>query len=163
MEISGTNLIFNKKMTILFSLFFLGRITKLSLTTLHIPILIEISVLVVAIILCVFELIVTDNYSKSYFSVRLSLIFCVLTEIGIFSMFGQQLQDKSSGVSEKIYATDWPMFFYSYGKDGKFLMMITAMRSRRAEVLTAGGFMKLNLGTFMSVSAHIFGMISHLS
>lgn len=90
--------------------------TKLSLKTLHFPILVKIMVLNVAIILCVFELITAENHLIANVSVRLTLMMCVLNEIFLFSLFGQQLQDKSAAVCEKIYAADWLQFVNSFGK-----------------------------------------------
>lgn len=130
--------------------------SNITRNVLHVPIFVEIVVLIATIILCVFESIVTENYLSSKFSSRLALMFCVMTEIFMFSWLGQRLQDKSVDVCDKIYAMKWQKFLEHSNtrvrKDFELLITITMMRSRRAEVLNAGGFMKLNFGAFMSVS-----------
>lgn len=129
--------------------------SKLTREVFHIPIFIEIVVLIATIILCVFESIVTENYLSSKFSSRVTLMSCVMTEIFMFSWVGQRLQDKSADVCGKIYEMQWLKMQHLNEKDRKsfgYLMKITMMRSKRPEILNAGGFLKMNFGAFMSVS-----------
>jgi hypothetical protein len=122
---------------------------------LYIPILVEVSTLVFAIILCLFEWILEEDYFSTKFSSRSNLLVCVINEIATLSFFGQRLTEKSSAICEKIYNIEWNDLrqknFRSY-KELRSLMVITMIRSKRVEVISAGGIMNFNLPTFMAVS-----------
>jgi hypothetical protein len=126
----------------------------------YVPIFIEVTTLVFSIILCWLEwIMIEDDYFSSKFSSRLNLVICVVNEVATIAFIGQKLQDESSAVCDKIYNIDWNSLKNSnckHYREMRSLIVITMMRAKRVEAISAGGILNFNCSTFTAVSSSIF-------
>nr|XP_022900458.1 putative odorant receptor 85d [Onthophagus taurus] len=73
--------------------------------------------------------------------------FCNLNQVAIYSWFGHDILDKSSGVGEACYMSEWNTLNPNVNK----YLFIIMERSKIPTILTAGKFFNLTLGTLMMI------------